>query len=294
VANGSYYVYNTTAEYTGNWGSWNGTTGVNGATDEISSSQGFFVQTATPSTTFTMNNTVRTTTGGTYQSAVHALDNEVRLVLGNGTNSDEIVTYTDADATDGYDASEDAVKMPAGSAVFLSYTLGNRDYAINAMSQVNVQTVLPLTISVTDTGSYTLTASTLNTPGLTAYLRDAQTGTLTDLSQGPITLSLNGGQTYTSRYSVVFQAVNTTTGISTTSESNTQIYSYGDMVYVKRSSPAPATISVTNVLGQDLKELNSNTQATSFEMPTVQPWYAIVKVTEGRKVTVSKVLISNK
>jgi hypothetical protein len=287
-------VYNTTAEYAGNWGSWNGTTGVNGATDEISSSQGFFVQTANSSTSFTMNNTVRTTTPGTYLSATHALDNEVRLQLSNNINRDEIVTYTDADATDGYDAAIDAVKMPAGSAVFISYTLSDKDYAINAMSQLNVQTVLPLTIAVTDTGSYTLNATTLNTPNLTAYLRDAETGILTDLSAGPVTMLLNGNQIYSNRYSVVFQAVNTTTGISTTSESATRIYSYGDMVYVKRSSSAPATISVTNVLGQNLRELSTNSQEASFEMATVQPWYAIVKVTEGQKVTVAKVLISNK
>jgi fibronectin-binding autotransporter adhesin len=294
VSASSYYIYNTTAEYAGNWGSFNGTTGVNGATDEISSSQGFFVQTANASTNFVMDNTVRTILPGTYQASVHALDNEVRLSLSNGSNSDEIVTYTDADATDGYDASIDAVKMPAGSAVYISYSLGGQDYAINAMSQITVQTVLPLTIAATDTGSYTLTATTLNTAGLTAYLRDAQTGILSDLSQGAVRLALNGGQTYSNRYSVVFQAVNTTTGITTTSGTATQIYSYGDRIYVKRNSTNAATISVTNLLGQDIKELNTNSNETDFSLQTIQPWYAIVKVTEGSKVTVAKVLLNNK
>jgi hypothetical protein len=41
---GSYYVFNTTGEYTGNWGSYNGVTGTNGADDFIGTMQGFFVK----------------------------------------------------------------------------------------------------------------------------------------------------------------------------------------------------------------------------------------------------------
>jgi autotransporter-associated beta strand protein len=298
VANGEYYVYNTTGEYTGNWGTFNGTTGVNGAVDEIAIAQGFFVQ-APSSTTFTMDNTVRTgNTSGLYFGASPLLDNEVRLVLSGGANSDEIVTYTDPQATNGYDPDLDAVKMPAGSTVGISYSMPGHDYAINVMNTINEQTELPLSITVADTGSYTLNATMLNTPGLTAYLRDAQSRqsiSLTDLASGPITLALNGGQTYSGRFSVVFRPTAVvTTGITNTGASATRIYSYGDKVYIERSNADAASISVTNLLGQEVSSLSTNTQQTEFEMPAVQPWYAIVKVTEqSGKVTVAKVLINN-
>jgi hypothetical protein len=297
VANGEYYVYNTTGEFTGNWGTFNGTTGVNGAVDEIATSQGFFVQ-APASTTFTMNNTVRTTnTSGLYFGASPVLDNEVRLVLAGGTNSDEIVTYTDPQATDGYDPDLDAVKMPAGSTVGISYVMPGHDYAINVMNTINEHTELPLSITVSDTGSYTLNATILNVPGLTAYLRDAQSRqniSLTNLANGPITLALNGGQTYNGRFSVVFRPTPVvTTGITNTEQAATRIYSYGNKVYIERPNSESASITVTNLLGQDVKELISDTQQTEFEMPAVQPWYAIVKVTQGGNVTVAKVLISN-
>lgn len=45
---GSYYVFNTTGEYTGNWGSFNGVTGTNGATNNIAIMQGFFCKKRRP------------------------------------------------------------------------------------------------------------------------------------------------------------------------------------------------------------------------------------------------------
>jgi hypothetical protein len=244
-----------------------------------------------------MNNTVRTTnTSGQYFGASPLLDNEVRLVLSGAGNSDEIVTYTDVHATNGYDPDMDAVKMPAGSTVGISYSMPGYEYAINVMNSINEQTELPLTISAKDTGTYTLNATILNVAGLTAYLRDAQSRqniSLTSLANGPVTLNLNGGQVYSGRYSVVFKPTQTT-GITTTEQSSTRIYSYGNKVYVDRSSSTPASISVTNLLGQDVANLNTGTQETEFSLPAIQPWYAIVKVTEeSGKVTVAKVLINN-
>ena len=292
VAAGSYYVYHTTGEYTGSWGSYNGTTGVNGATDDISIAQGFWVQTAA-STSFTMNNSVRTTTPGTYYGARHALDNEVRLVLNNATNSDEIVTYTDVQGHTDLNPELDAVKMPAGSAVSIGFSMSGNEYAIKVLNAITDQTELPLTILVNESGTYTLSAATLNVHGLPVYLKDAQTNTLTNLADGPIQLTLNANKTYSGRYSVVFRS-NNVSGISNVGTHATQIYSFGNRVYVKRSSTDPATISVTNLIGQDVSEINTVSEETDFELQAIQPWYAIVKVTEGDKVSVAKVLISNK
>jgi len=293
IANSSYYVFHTTAQYGGSWGAHNGVTGVNGANDEIASSQGFFVQTLSSSNTFVMNNTVRTRTAGSYYGAVRQLDNEVRLVLTNGTNSDEVVTYTDAQATNGYDPGLDAVKMPAGSTVNLAYSLPGYDYAINVMAALDEQTVLPLTITVEDSGSYNLNAVALNVPGLTAYLQDAINGSMVNLdSTSSVPLVLNGGQTYTGRYAVVFRP-NAVSGITNIESDFTSIYSSGNTVHIQRSGSEPAVITVTNILGQNISEFNSAANKLEFNLQAGSPWYAIVKVAEGKKVTVSKVLISN-
>ena len=250
------------------------------------------IQTAT-SGTFSMNNSVRAVGSTTYYGSNRALDNELRLTLTHGANNDEIVTYTEAGATAGFDADMDAVKMAAGSTVSIGFSLSGKEYAINVMDAITDQTVLPLNISGKDTGIYTLEATTLNIPGLTAYVLDGQTGTLSDLSKGSVQLKLNGGQTYNGRYSVVFQANAVSTGITNTDQSKTNIYAYGNQVHVVRSSATPAKITVTNLLGQEIREIPTQSEKTVFELPAVQPWYAIIKVTEGEKTTVRKVIISS-
>jgi hypothetical protein len=216
--------------------------------------------------------------------------------MDNGINSDEIVTYTETGATAGFDPDMDAPKMPAGVPVYIGFHMPTPDkyYAINVMDAVTDQTVLPLTLYVATTGSYTFKATVLNVAGLTAYLKDAQSTTLVDLSAGPISLTLTGGQVYEGRYSVVFKSNSSPNGIVNTEETATKIYSFGDRVHVKRQSNNPATISVCNLLGQEMREIRTNTEKTVFDLPTNEPWYAIIKVTEGEKVTVAKVLISNK
>jgi len=287
-----YYVFETSGEYTGSWSSYVNGVGTGGLTGTIATGQGFFV--LVPSSgTFTMNSTVRVaSTADPYQSALRS---EVRLLLTNTINKDEIVAYAENNASGPYDPSLDAIKISAGSTISIAYTLSDEDYAIKAVNEFTPETVLPLTIQVAETGSYSLIPKKLSVNGLTAYLKDStdqQNINYTSFVDGPITLSLNGGQVYQGRYSVVFKP-NTTTGIVEPNRDQSKIYSYGHRVYVQRSSSAPATISVINTLGEDMRDITTQTSETDFDLPAIEPWYAIIKVTEGQKVTITKVLISN-
>jgi hypothetical protein len=217
----------------------------------------------------------------------------MRLVLSNNTQSDEIVAYTDPNATWGYDPDYDAVKIPAGSTVYLSYAQAGKEFAINVIDSVNVQTEFPLILWARDSGDYTFKATVLNLTNLTAYYKDSVTNTLTNLTTDSIVLHLNGRETYTNRYSVVFQAT-PTTEITPTAEPFTRIFSNGNKVFVQRSSTAPATISIANVLGQQVTEVATQKGLNEIPLAGSEMWYAFVKVTEGSKVTVAKVLISNK
>lgn len=283
----AYYVFQTTGEYTGNWGSHNGVAGVNGAGNEIAVMQGFFVL-STGNHSLEMNNTVRTTNAATFYKT-DALDNEVRLTLSDGTNSDEVVTYTDFSTTTGYDPDHDAAKMAAGSTVYMSYKLLGKEYAINVINDIAPDTELPLLLWAETSGTYTLTANVLNTPGLIAFLKDNQSGSLTNLSIAPALINLTGGQSYDGIYSIVFQP-EVLTGI-VKAEPLTQFYSNGSTIYINRTSTEKAEITVTNVLGQQLAQVNSQQERTVIEMSKAEPAYVIVKVKEGSKTTVGKVMI---
>ncbi|MCW3126063.1 MAG: hypothetical protein JWO03_1721 [Bacteroidetes bacterium] len=293
---GSIYRFVSTGEYTGNYATWNGTTGTNGATDQIASTEGFWIL-ASATNTLNMNNTVRVASTTTpFFKTYAAQPDEIRLTLTNGPQVDEIVAYTDPAATAGYDPGYDAAKMAAGSTVYMSYDMPGKEMAINVMDEIGILTELPLNIAVTDSGAYTLTATELNLTGLTAYLKDAELGTYTDLSAGPITLTLAANRYYTGRYSVVFKTKTSTgpTGITTTTEPSVKIYAYDGKVYVVRSSNSSAVVNISNLLGQQVADIRTSEEKTIIPMTVTEPWYALVKVTEGSKVTVEKVLISNK
>ncbi|MBK7148321.1 MAG: hypothetical protein IPH78_05735 [Bacteroidetes bacterium] len=158
---GSYYVFNTTGEYTGNWGAWNGVSGINGASDMIASMQGFFVKTMDPYNYVEATNASRVASATIpFFKAYSVQPNEIRLSLHDATNSDEIVAYTDGAATWNEDMGQDAVKIPAGSTVYMSYKQLGKEYAINVIDEItrNHQKC-PLSIVGWDTGTLHLQAT---------------------------------------------------------------------------------------------------------------------------------------
>lgn len=290
---GNYYVFNTTGEYTGNWGTCNASgvaSGLNGISATIASGQGFFVKTSAGGT-FTLNNTVRTATAANFYKA-GVQSNEVRLLLSGQGNSDEIVAYTDANASQNEDKGLDAVKIPAGSTVYMGYVSQGKDYAINVLDEITENTELPLIMRVSENGNYSLTANALNLTDLTAYLKDKTTGTLTNLETGNIVLQLNANENY-NNYSIVF-AAKVVSGINESAENAVSIYSNKNQVTVLRNKNTPATITIYNMMGQQLTEETTTSRKTTIELNGSQAWYAIVKVKEEGINKVSKVFISNK
>lgn len=290
---GNYYVFNTTGEYTGNWGTCNSSgvaSGLTGISATIASCQGFFVKTSAGGT-FTLNNTVRTATAANFYKA-GVQSNEVRLLLSGQGNTDEIVAYTDANATQNEDKGLDAVKIPAGSTVYMGYVSQGKDYAINVLDEITENTELPLVMRVSENGNYTLTANALNLTDLTAYLKNKTTGALTNLETGSVVLQLNANENY-NNYSVVF-AAKVVSGINESAENAVSIYSNKNQVTVLRNKNTPATITIYNMMGQQLTEETTTSKKTTIELNGSQAWYAIVKVKEEGINKVSKVFISNK
>ncbi|MBL7778097.1 MAG: choice-of-anchor D domain-containing protein [Chitinophagales bacterium] len=291
----AYYVFNTTGEYTGNWGSFNGVTGTLGATDNIGIGQGFFVK-ATGNHSLNFDNGIRVANATTPFFKTGSLDNEIRLELTGNGNIDEVVTYTDAAATLSYDEEHDALKIPAGSTVYMSYKLSGKEYAINVIDEVVETTELPLVLWAKDTGLYTLSTTELNLNGLVAQLKDALTNTLTELSTTGtgIQIALNGGEAVEGRYSIVFkkEEVVEPVGISNTNASqNIRIYSYQSKAIIERATEQPATIIITNLIGQTIKEVTTTSKRTEIELGTGNEWYAIVKMKEANQTKTGKVLI---
>ncbi len=207
------YVFRSTGPYAGTYSSYlpSGAS-TNGGTNQLAAMQGFFVRTTSASTpgSISFANAARLTT---YASPIFqrtaSTDPLVRLTLTAATGAaDEAVVYFPSGATTGFDAAADAYKLVAGGAPVLASDLGTAGLlSINALPALSTaQVAVPLRVDAPLAGSYVLKASELlNLPaGLYAYLRDAQTGALFDLSQpAGYTVNLTAGAATAGRFTLL-------------------------------------------------------------------------------------------
>jgi hypothetical protein len=212
------YVVQSTGPYTGGYRAYvNGqsTTGTNNPL--LASSQGFFVRVSNGQTagSLTFRNSQRVTDyataqGTTFQRTLADTRPALRLTLAGAGLADGWVTYAEAGATAGFEGAYDAAKLPNSHGLNLSSASGPERLAIDGQPVFTTATVLPLAVGVPAAGTYSLSAAILdNLPaGLTAYLRDALTGTTTPLAVGqPYSFAVTAAQAQalvTGRFTVQF------------------------------------------------------------------------------------------
>ncbi|OGX89955.1 DUF4394 domain-containing protein [Hymenobacter coccineus] len=209
--NNAVYVVKSTGQYAGGYASYVNGVGANGGMDNIATGQGFFVRVAAAGApgALTFKNSGRLTTYASpaFQRGDATTAPLVRLALRNAAGrADEAVVYFDATATAGFDAALDAYKLdPAGATMGLA-TAGTEALSIDARPALGPADVLvPLSVQA-EAGSYTLAAAELlRLPtGTKAFLRDALTGSVTDLAQQPsYPFAVTAGASATGRFSLL-------------------------------------------------------------------------------------------
>jgi autotransporter-associated beta strand protein len=212
---GAVYVYHSTGQYAGTYSSYvagSGGVGTNGGTNQLAAMQGFFVRTSTAGTPGAVSfaNQARLTS---YASPVFnrttSANPLVRLQLQPAAGAaDEAVVYFAPGATTGFDSQFDAYKLPVGGTALLASELSAaQSLSINGLPVLTgADVVVNLRVATSQSGSYTLRAAELlNLPtGTVVYLRDAQTGTLTDLQLTPnYACTLTAGAPATGRFSLL-------------------------------------------------------------------------------------------
>ena len=183
------YVYSSTSAYSGQYRAY--VNGVGGGNPIIPVAQGFFARVATPSTsgTFTFRNSQRLTSPNATSFQRTAANQrpliQLELEMAKGP-ADTFYAYAEAGATSAFDAAYDAPKLRNPTGLNLSSVTDTDNLAIDGRAAFTTATTLPLAVGVPAAGAYTLTAAALdNLPaGLTAFLRDAQTGQTTKLTAG--------------------------------------------------------------------------------------------------------------
>ncbi|WP_191906327.1 ice-binding family protein [Hymenobacter baengnokdamensis] len=222
------YVFQSTEAYKGRYTSF--TNNVGAGNGLIATGQGFFVRASTAGVTgsIALTNANRVATFATtpaFQRTASETRPLLRLSLGLGskpatiaTAQDEAFVYYEQGATAGYDGKFDAYKLANPSGYYLGTAaqvaagtpgLGLSISGRSPLASASASDVVPVWLSV-PAGSYTLTATSLvnfaaMAGGTSVQLRDALTGTLTNLAATPsYSFEVAANAPGTGRFSLVF------------------------------------------------------------------------------------------
>jgi hypothetical protein len=164
---------------------------INGATQYISGGQGFFLKVNSPGNigTLSLDNSARL-----HQGEPTSKDPEVnflRLSAEGGVFSDETIICFNENATESFDSEFDAYKFIVSDNVNHLYSRTPEDFglAINTLPNILLDNGIsvPLSYNVFESGSYTITASELESffeANIT--LEDILVGTTIDLNENPV------------------------------------------------------------------------------------------------------------
>jgi hypothetical protein len=243
-------------------------------TKYIPPTQAFWVRvkSGTASTSMSFTNAMREhrlNNGDLMKAPKHNERTRLRLQLVNGTETDEILVYFDANATNDYN-DYDSPKMMNNSATTpdLYTKAGSERLVINGLNAVTDNMELPLGFSLNAAASLKLKATEMsNFPtGTRIYLLDkvesSQVELLpeTEYSFKTTTATTNNE----GRFSLVFRTSGSTTGVENTEKLNVQVFvnAANQIVII---APEKAKYTIYNAVGQMIE----NGQTTA-ELQTVK------------------------
>ena len=180
----------------------------------------------------------------------------VRLRVSNGINSDEAVVYFSPKAKDGMD-SYDAPKMSNGNpAIPEIYTmLENEKIVINSMNSLPLNQEIGLGFVAGNATSFSIKANEVKSlpTDLKLILKDNITKTETDLTDGLTSYSFEPKATETDRFSLIFRASGTTTGINANERMNAQVF-VNAANQITIVAPEKSNYAIYNTVGTKVTE----------------------------------------
>ena len=268
--------------------------------------QGFFMRVATGQTgsvNFANSARLNAPNNTLFQRTTADLRPRLALSLRNATAANQTVLYFEQGATAGFDADFDAHYLPATHGLHLASDISAEQLSISGLPELtSTAVVAPLYLHAPTAGTYTLTADELvNLPaGYHAYLRDALTGTYTDLATTPsISLTLAPADAATGRYAVVF---GTAQPLATASAATAQLVSlYPNPAHGTASlllpqalrTGAATQVSVVDNLGRVVltRTLAATTNQLDIPLGTVAPGIYSVQALTNAGVVAKRLVV---
>ena len=287
----NYKSYWVMSGATGNYGTYTSLSGgTNGVTQYIGSGQGFIVL-AQSTGDFTMRNGVKSHSTQTYLKKGENSNEVLRLKLncdGNSYSDEAIVAFNNSDS----DGSTEKFNSFYADAPELWTVKNGNKYSINFMGNINSDKIVPLVVKAGVAGTYTLTASQVESFGSNAAIsfEDRATGTYTYLGSTPsYSFQVNATSTITDRFFLHFMDV---TGIANSiATKDFNIYSAEGILNIQSLRQLGGKIAVIDILGRTIATGRIEAGATTQINMHGKTGVYIVSVLTGKGNINSKILV---
>jgi hypothetical protein len=299
--------YRSKKEGTYNFHTYNVTGGIsiNDGTAIIPPMQSFWIKTTSATNTFGFTNDMRShqdqTVDANRLKAPKANTQQlIRLQVSNATDRDETVIYFNPAAqnsVDEYDTQKMFNNIASKPEIFTK--IGNELLVINGMNEVPFNNEIPVGFSTLTAGDFSISRTELTNfdQGTRVILKDKlNPSTEFELSED-ISYNFNADITTasTDRFSLIFRAPGTTTGIENNTKFNAQVFVNASN-QITIIAPEKAAYVIYSAVGQKLTEgiVHQNTtmvDVNSFKGSGTGSGIYIVRVSDNEKELTSKLII---
>jgi hypothetical protein len=193
----------------------------------------------------------------------------IRLQVSSGSVSDELVIYSNSNASNAFDA-YDSSKMLNGSTSEVPdmyTTAGSEKVVINGLNTLPLDVVIPVSFAANNasTTSFTISANEIsNLPsGVTVKIVDNSVET--SLSDGgTYTFTADAGTTKT--FGLILRSPGAITGIENGNADKFHVYANSSRLIVV-NAPAATLVNVYNATGQRIASQNMNSTSLQIDVP---------------------------
>jgi hypothetical protein len=234
-------------------------------TGDIPPMQAFWVRVNAPvlahdtTGTITFNNAMRTHKGTTdllmrAPAGNNSVQQIIRLQVSNGTNSDETIILFNPNATNGLDNYDSYKMMNNNVALPEIYTqIGSDKMVINGMASMDSVAEIPLGFTTCQSNTFTLRATQLNNvDGINVILKDNQTNSEANLSDGAALTFASDVTSTLSRFSLLFRSSSVTTSVSKLDNAIVRVFADNGKIHFN-SNQKPVVgdmLLIFNAIGQ--------------------------------------------
>ncbi|KIA89134.1 GEVED domain-containing protein [Kaistella jeonii] len=263
-------------------------------TQFVKTGQGFMVKTKVNNTSITFNNTIRTkesgpsffgkTTGNTEAS----MDRYWLNMISPANIASNIAVVYFPEGNNAF-TQDDSRTMGGSDAIYSM--VENEKVSINGRSNFLNTDIIPLGSQHFAAGNYTITLG--DKEGIFAedqniYLKDKQTGIITNLNAGDYTFSANAGES-TGRFDIVY-VPETVLATDAAVKEKLIVYRDGNDFVVKAQSKKITSLEVFDTAGRLILALNPNSIKAIVPSEKIVTGVYVLKINQNGQITSKKII----